>query len=378
MAGQKQRTYGTAGGDDMKSPGFSARLEALRQRFGQSMGRVSARHGEGTAKPEPGYVGWLEGAGLEVWFQQPALYVALAVALVFCWAFWGLNQFLAPYPIPFALKVALAPALAMMPLLWLLLAKNHRVCLSLATLILLAGDMAPTLVSPIVALVTISNGLYLLWQHRHSQIRWILLPFMLLSVGYFVNAFLWDFIDRPVMVSYAMVVNLGWWGALGGGLLVYHLMYFFLTLYHVAVFDKDFLKGYVWILMGFINVVVLVGLLQSLMVIFGGDDMVKRIPSIMRLATRLAPFIVVSLPIFIIQLLESPSKREKTFFVVVHRPQYPGTQPDPNPGGHCWGADFDGVFCGGLMAGPSVYPITKLLCHCHRDDWGPLVLGQYQ
>ena len=265
---------------------------------------------------QPNKLNWVLEMGQIELLRQPALYIAIAVAAIVCWLFWELNQVLTPFPFPASFKtnfeIILAPAMAVIPLLWLVLAKQHRTCLSLATIILLAGDMAPTLASPLVALVTFSNGLYLLWHHRHSQVRWILMPFMLLSVGYFVNAFLWDFIEQPVMVSYAMVLDLGWWGALGGTLLVYHMMYFFLALYHVAVYDKSFLKSYVWLLMIFINVVVGFGLLQSLATLVGGEY-VQRMPSIMRLATRLAPFIVVSLPIFIIQLLENPSKREKTF-----------------------------------------------------------------
>ncbi|MGE0201225.1 MAG: O-antigen ligase family protein [Candidatus Melainabacteria bacterium] len=207
--------------------------------------------------------------------------------------------------------------MACLPLLWLTTWKNHRLCFLLTSFILLGGDFAPALTSPTVALITLPNFFYLLYLNRNSKIKFFLLPFILLSAMYFFSAFLLNVVSKPIMISYGMVLDLGWLSSLIGGMITYHIVYIPLMIYHLIQTDKPFFRSYNYILSLFINLIVIVGIFQFGMYLGGAyGEGLFRVSSIMRIATRLGPFIVISLPLLLCGLLDEPDIKKRTYWWV--------------------------------------------------------------
>ncbi len=240
----------------------------------------------------------------------------IGLGLVVTLAFFALSHFLISNYFPAELTIALAAIIGILPIVWLYTAKRHRLCLTLTTIILLTGDFAPALISPVVLMLTLSNCGYLIYRHRRSAIRWFLLPFLLLTGLYFANSFLWGFVDDPVMITRGQILDLGWAGAFGGGLILYHIVYLFMAIYHLACEDKAFIKPYMIVLSVVINLVVVIGLAQFGASLFSLGEAKFRIPSIMRLTTRLAPFVLTSLTLIVLNLLEKQSWGERSYWLL--------------------------------------------------------------
>ncbi len=204
--------------------------------------------------------------------------------------------------------------IAAIPLLWLRLWKSTRLSLLAAVLIFLLGDKAPGISSPVAMLITIPNFLYLLYLNRHSRIKKLLLPLFLLCGIYFLSAFALNFVGQTFEISKKYTLNIGWLGAFGATLIVYHMMYIPLAIYHLACTDKGFFRPFIFILSIVINVIAVVGLYQFVTVGLGDESVLFRVNSIMRLTTRLAPFLVASLPLFIFGLMQEKQKGRKIYW----------------------------------------------------------------
>lgn len=228
-----------------------------------------------------------------------------------------LVYFLTPFNFPFwGIEILVLSVLAL-PLVWLHFWKNHRFCFVAASLILLVGDIAPPIFAPMALAITLPNFIYLLYLYRKSRIKYLLLPYLLISGIYFANSFLLNFIDNPIMVVDKLHVNIGFLGAFGGFLMVYFFMYFPLILYHFACQDRQFFQTSGFILSLIINFITLVGLFQFItdFLFFEiPDSGIIRIKSIMRRATRFGPFLASSLPILINGLLIAKTPQSKIYW----------------------------------------------------------------
>lgn len=251
--------------------------------------------------------------------QTKLLIVLSALVLIAVFVLFQINGFLFEYgllsafKVPFWTPFVLGGIAIAYPFVCIKLLKNHRLSLMLGSFVLLTGDYTPGLTSSLAVLITLPNFLYLLYLNRHSRIKYLLLPLLLLSVIYFFNAFLLNFIANPVKVTY-VDINLGWLGAFGGALIVYHLMYLPLVIYHLACTDKAFFKTYsVWLSV-FINIVALYGLYQFITVGLSSDDILFRVNSIFRNTNRLGPFILVSMTLLIKCMLETSDRRYKLYW----------------------------------------------------------------
>jgi hypothetical protein len=239
--------------------------------------------------------------------------ILLTIISVICSIFY-IGPLLAPYGLPSWAFLIIECMTAAYPLIWLLLWKNHRLSFLLASLILLTGDFAPALSSPGAALITLPNFIYLLYLNRNSRIKYYLLPLLLLTTLYCFNALFLNFIGKPFQISYRLVIDLGLLGIFGGGMIVYHMMYLPLVIYHLACTDKDYFRTYSFILSILINVVAVIGIYQFLISAIGVTGV--RVSSIMRLSTRLAPFIVVSLPLLVSGLLDEKIPKLKIYWSI--------------------------------------------------------------
>lgn len=242
----------------------------------------------------------------------PVMLLAVVITLVLSFF---MGPLLAPYQFPPWAVLSLQALVASYPLIWLLTWNKHRLCFVLASVILLTGDFAPAISSPVVALITAPNFLYLLYKHRNSRIKYFLLPFILLGGLYFFSAFLLNFVGQPVQISYGLMVDLGWLSSFGGGLIIYHMIYMPMIVYHLACSDSGYFKSYMFTLSLLINLIALTGLYQFFL---NGlnlpEGSVYRAASIMRITTRLAPFIVVSLPLLITGLLKESGRNMRLYW----------------------------------------------------------------
>ena len=247
--------------------------------------------------------------------------VLIAIFLViFLFFFQGVSTFIVKSELPAWLVMPVWILSALMPLVWLLTWDKYRFCLVFSSCVILLGDYFSAFISLVVISMTFGNFVNLIVQHRHSKIRYYLLVYFLLSLIYFIAAFLLNFIDNPIIINKASKVTwysfqFGWLGALGGFSLVYHLMYLPLLIYHFCRNDMGFLRKYSYILSGLINVMALIGIYQFFFTSQAADpDSPFRVSSIMRLSTRYAPFVVISLVLLFNGLLESKTTREKLYW----------------------------------------------------------------
>jgi len=247
----------------------------------------------------------------QIFLANILIFSITLVMLFFC-----ISNYLVSNNFPIELTFILAGVIGIIPLFWLFTFNRHRLCLTLSTVALLLGDFSPALISPLIVVLTLSNFIYLIYKNRNSKIRYFLLPFLLLAALYFENSFLWGFLDVPIMVTNGKIIELGWMGSLGGGVIVYHILYLFLAIYHITCSDKNYLKCYMIILSIIINLIVIIGLIQFGSGLFTLGEAYFRIPSIMRITTRLAPFIVTSLSLIILNLLEKPPWKERIYWVL--------------------------------------------------------------
>lgn len=261
----------------------------------------------------------LDQSGRLPWKTVGICLLALLMSVGLVVFYFGTGRFLTEYSFPAWTSLLLLPALFSVPAVWLRLYKNHRLCLILSAFILLCGDHVPALASPAVLLMTLPNLLYLAYQHRHGRIRFLVLPLVLLSALYAVMSIVLNTLDHDIMISFGKVVNIGWLGVFGGSLLVYHIIYLTLSLYHVACYDKTFLQRFAFILTLFVNVVALIGLGEFLINTVANGEGAVRVSSIMRLSTRLAPFLAVSLPLFIegfMSKMHAGQKKWKLYWIL--------------------------------------------------------------
>jgi hypothetical protein len=218
-----------------------------------------------------------------------------------------LEYYLMSYDIPQGTHIALWGLLTLIPNMWFWFWKNTRVCFVLSTFILLLTDQAPFIGVPIAIACSFPNFLYLLHKHRHSHIRYFVFPYLFLSIYYIFTSIFLNFISKSIVISYVISVDIGIWGVFGGTVLVYYLMYFPLALYHFARYDQKFFSSYIFAFSIFINLICLVGIFQGL-------HGTVRVNSIMRKTTRLAPLLVIALPIFIKAFFKETGNKQRIYW----------------------------------------------------------------
>ncbi len=205
--------------------------------------------------------------------------------------------------------------MASVPLLWMYLWKKDSLCFIITAAIVLFGDTAPALTSPAVALITLPNFLRILYANRNSTIKFFLAPFFVIGATYFIGSFLINFIDKPIMISYGMVFMIGPLSSLIGAMIIYHLIYIPLSIYHLSKTNPNFLKNTIYYLSYFINLIVVVGVIQFFLHFseMMGEG-VFRVSSIMRIATRLGPFVVISIPLLMVGLQEEQKPKWRLYW----------------------------------------------------------------
>jgi hypothetical protein len=214
------------------------------------------------------------------------------------------------------LALILAVAIPAFPLLWLVTWNNSRLCLVISTVLMLFGDMAAALCAPAIIVITLPNCLHLMARWRTTRLRYLAAPLVILGVLYFFTAFFMDVVSHPVQLTNRMQFDpgfpplvLGWMGSLLGFTIVYPLIYIPFLLYDLSIHDPAFRTRYLLGLGLIVNVILLIGVVQFVQA--GGLSGVPfRVSSIMRLPTRLGPFIVVFLALNSILLMEA--KRRMT------------------------------------------------------------------
>lgn len=209
------------------------------------------------------------------------------------------------------LALVLAVAIPAFPLLWLITWNNSRLCLVITTVLMLFGDMAAALCAPVIIAITLPNCLNLMARWRTTRLRYLAAPLVILGVLYFFTAFFMDVVSHPVQLTNRMQFDpgfpplvLGWMGSLLGFTIVYPLIYIPFLLYDLSIHDSEFRNRYLLGLGLIVNIILLIGIVQFVQA--GGLSGVPfRVSSIMRLPTRLGPFIVVFLALNSILLMEA-------------------------------------------------------------------------
>jgi hypothetical protein len=254
--------------------------------------------------------------------SQPLRLAHCLWAVAFCTGFvaflFNLGYFLVDQGLPPWSLIVLNSAIALSPLMWVVVAKNSRLCLIILTLCILLGDFSPALTSPLAILMTLPNFIVLLLKHRHTKIKYLIIPFIILALVYFIASFTVDFISHPLQLTSRMQTDpgisampLGWVGSFLGITIVYHLMYLPLVLYELAAHDAVFLKRF-----GFwFSIAIFIILLYGLFQFVASGFQAVRVTSIMRLPTRLGPFIVVFLSFAAIELLEAKTAITRWYWV---------------------------------------------------------------
>jgi hypothetical protein len=215
----------------------------------------------------------------------------------------------------------LAVAVPAFPLLWLVTWNNSRLCLIITTVLMLFGDMASAICAPAIIAITLPNCLALLLRWRTTRLRYLVAPLVVLGVLYFFTAFFMDVVSHPVQLTNRMQFDpgfppliLGWMGSLLGFTIVYPLIYIPFLLYDISrqpgAFRERFLLGLSLI----VNLILLYGIVQFVQA--GGlHGVTFRVSSIMRLPTRLGPFIVVFMTLNSILLMEAKTRLSMLYWL---------------------------------------------------------------
>jgi hypothetical protein len=216
------------------------------------------------------------------------------------------------------LGTAMVIVIPLIPLFWLASWNNSRLCLVTATLLIIFGDAFSAICAPAIIGATLPNCLNLLIRWRVSKLRYLVATLLILGFLYFFASFFLGFVSHPVQLTNRMQFDpgfpplmLGWVSSLLGFTIVYPLIYFPFLLLDVSVKHPDFMKRFVWGLSLIFNGILLYGILQYIQA--GG---MIRVSSIMRLPTRLGPFIVIFMAFLSTSLLESRGRLKTGYWLV--------------------------------------------------------------
>ncbi len=210
------------------------------------------------------------------------------------------------------IHMLLGLVLPMVPVFWFLSWNNSRLCLIIYTLLIFFGDAFSALCAPALMAATLPNCIYLMLRWRNTRLRFLVAPLLLLGLIYFFTAIAMGSVEIPIQLTNRMqfdpgfpALTLGWASSLLGLTIVYPLIYIPCLLYELYVNHPLFLKRFLLCLSVVFNGILLYGVFQFIQA--GG---MIRVSSIMRLPTRLGPFIVVFLTFVCTQLVLSKGKRK--------------------------------------------------------------------
>jgi hypothetical protein len=211
---------------------------------------------------------------------------------------------------PRKMNLILTVAVPIIPLFWLFSWNNSRLCLVISTLLIIFGDAFSALCAPAIIGATLPNCMNLMVRWRVSKLRFLVTPLLILGFLYFFISIFLGFVEYPVQLTNRMQFDpgfpalfLGWIGSLLGFTIVYPLIYFPCLLFDLSINHPTFFKRFLVYLSFVMNGILLYGLLQFIQA--GGDI---RVSSIMRLPTRLGPFIVVFMTLLCANLTEAKGK----------------------------------------------------------------------
>lgn len=242
---------------------------------------------------------------------SPILLVGLASLIVCLWMMiFQSASIIDALGMPRSMNLVMAVAVPMIPLFWLFSWNNSRICLVVSTLLILFGDAFSALCAPAIIGATLPNCLHLMARWRMTRLRYLVGPLLILGFLYcFVSVFL-GFIEYPVQLTNRMqfdpgfpALSLGSISALLGFTIVYPLIYFPCLLYDLSVNHPQFFKRFLFFLSFVLNGILLYGVFQFVQA--GGNI---RVSSIMRLPTRLGPFIVIFMTFLCTQVTEAKGK----------------------------------------------------------------------
>jgi hypothetical protein len=246
-----------------------------------------------------------------------ALFGILAVMIIGLWAVFFQSAFLID-ALGLSPKIHLLFGflLPIIPLFWFLSWNNSRFCLVIYTFLIFFGDAFSALCAPALMAATLPNCIYLMLRWRSTRLRFLVAPLVLLGLISFFTAIALGSVEIPVQLTNRMqfdpgfpALSLGWASSLLGFTIVYPLIYIPCLLYDLSVNHPLFLKRFLVALSVVFNGILLYGVLQF--VLAGG---MIRVSSIMRLPTRLGPFIVVFLTLVGSHLALAKGK-EKVYWV---------------------------------------------------------------
>jgi hypothetical protein len=208
------------------------------------------------------------------------------------------------------MNLVLTVAVPIIPLFWLFSWNNSRLCLIISTLLIVFGDTFSALCAPAIIGATLPNCISLMVRWRVSKLRFLVAPLLILGFFYFFISIFLGFVEYPVQLTNRMQFDpgfpalfLGWIGSLLGFTVVYPLIYFPCLLYDLSSNHPAFFKRFLVYLSFVMNGILLYGVFQFIQA--GGDI---RVSSIMRLPTRLGPFIVVFMTLLCANLIEAKGK----------------------------------------------------------------------
>ena len=243
------------------------------------------------------------GQGLLQWAQyhlkDPTHQIGLA-ALVGCCLVVGLMSgmtfAIAPVGPPALIQMGLYLGLAMLPFSWVIFWKKSHWLLILVTYGMILGDVAASVVAPFLLSVTSPDCLRLMWKYRRHPMLWLVSPFILMAVLYIPGSALVGVSDQPLAMTRDMIYSMGvpqlhlGPAALALGVMIlYPIIYIPLLVLEVHKTRPKFLYTFIIISSVLINLIALGGVLEFIQ----SPDKSIRVASIMRLPTRLGPFLLV-------------------------------------------------------------------------------------
>ncbi len=244
-------------------------------------------------------------------FNSLTLFAILAVVIVLLWTVFFQSAFLIQaLGLPHKIHLVLGFVLPLVPLFWFLSWNNSRLCLVIYTFLIFFGDAFSALCAPALIAATLPNCIHLMLRWRTTRLRWLVAPLLLLGFIYFFVSIAMGSVEIPVQLTNRMqfdpgfpALSLGWGSSLLGFTIVYPLIYIPCLLYDLSFNHPVFLKRFLLCLSVVFNGILLYGVLQFIQA--GG---MIRVSSIMRLPTRLGPFIVVFLTFICTQLALAKGK----------------------------------------------------------------------